>query len=612
MPSVINAAPSTPSPRPKRGRRFWLTFLAVVLFLLVVVGLPVRTDRSNHLLKESVLSNDSDGAHFALANGADPDLAMRTATAIDLLNLVLRRSPRPPAPDVETALIVAAKKGNAKIIADLLQHGAKVNTRLENGYSALLYTASKPSPEMLAALIARGADLHVQNRMGTTPLLFAVQAGQKKNVALLLEKGEDVHEADRQSRTALSLGVESGQEEIVRMLLAAGANASDLRGALPAPVGITRVSGFAPTSGQVSPLPPPKGVRQWPPIPKSVTGPKRATQFPSLSSRSNTTTPAPSPIPPLSFAAKSGSLTLMKYLLEGSATPLNPQEDLRSGYAPLGYAAATPDPEISRQLTALLIAHGADINAADTYGRSPLLAATAVANHRETVRLLIAHGANVRAVERYSGRTPLMDVADVEVARLLLAHGADVNAHDNQGGTALMRCRSAQVAALLIAHGADVNARDNQGNTALTKATDAQIASVLITHGVNVNLRDKYDSTILMKTTDPQIATVLIAHGADVNARNKFGNTALSLTNSASCSEVLIAHGADVNIRDNRGNTPLLSAVRSQNTAKVTVLLQHGARLDIVNNQGETPLFAAQATRFAPLIALLTGATGKR
>jgi ankyrin repeat protein len=87
---------------------------------------------------------------------------------------------------------------------------------------------------------------------------------------------------------------------------------------------------------------------------------------------------------------------------------------------------------------------------------------------------LLAAGADPNAVD-FEGATPLMYAAEVgtmELLRALLAAGADVNAQDAEGRTALMyasdHCYTDSVR-LLVETGADVTLKDTNGHTALKR-----------------------------------------------------------------------------------------------------------------------------------------------
>ena len=83
-----------------------------------------------------------------------------------------------------------------------------------------------------------------------------------------------------------------------------------------------------------------------------------------------------------------------------------------------------------------LIEKGADVNATDDNGQTPLHLALHN-EHPEMAKLLIKKGADVNAKNKW-GDTPLHLVLDnPEIAKLLIEHGADVNATDNYGDTLL-------------------------------------------------------------------------------------------------------------------------------------------------------------------------------
>ena len=109
----------------------------------------------------------------------------------------------------------------------------------------------------------------------------------------------------------------------------------------------------------------------------------------------------------------------------------------------------------------LCLTNGADPNAVDQ--GFPAIYGAADNGHVAVVALLLKHGAAVDAANNVDGGTPLIIAAakgHAEVAALLLRHGAAVDAANNNGGTPLMVAATTGhteiVRALLLA-GADAS-----------------------------------------------------------------------------------------------------------------------------------------------------------
>ncbi|NQX28288.1 ankyrin repeat domain-containing protein [Microbacteriaceae bacterium VKM Ac-2854] len=115
--------------------------------------------------------------------------------------------------------------------------------------------------------------------------------------------------------------------------------------------------------------------------------------------------------------------------------------DARGGYSK-GTALAFD--ECPDELAAWLVAQGLDVDAADTYDRTPLMV-------RRRIRALLELGASVSARD-YQGETALHAAAErysADDVRLLVQHGADVHAENDRDETpllaALRQCRNSHI-----------------------------------------------------------------------------------------------------------------------------------------------------------------------
>jgi ankyrin repeat protein len=114
---------------------------------------------------------------------------------------------------------------------------------------------------------------------------------------------------------------------------------------------------------------------------------------------------------------------------------------------------------------------GADINAADERGMTPLMQASA-RNRLKTAAHLLENGADTENVENSVGCNALTFAClsgSFEVVRMLLDHGGNVNARDRFRRTALMAAAASGnigAALLLLTNGADAQLESKFGTTA--------------------------------------------------------------------------------------------------------------------------------------------------
>jgi len=194
-----------------------------------------------------------------------------------------------------------------------------------------------------------------------------------------------------------------------------------------------------------------------------------------------------------------------------------------------------------------LISHGADVNAKDSAGRSPLYWAAGKSN-MEMFTYLVSQGADIHVKSHGGNEETLLHAAmrnqtedDLKIVQYLVEHGCDVNARDCFWATPLLYANamlaSVEVIKYLVAQGADVNAemkpfRKRPLYYAITAKGDFENIKFLVAHGADVNAKLADGETSLHLSTyflgaNVEFVKYLVLHGADVHAKNDKGETAL-------------------------------------------------------------------------------------
>jgi len=283
----------------------------------------------------------------------------------------------------------------------------------------------------------------------------------------------------------------------------------------------------------------------------------------------------------------------------------------------------------------LLLRHGAEVNATDGNGKTPLHYA-AEKSFKTVAEALLANGAEVNAKVSGSVKTdgtPLHLAAQSDsagIVDLLLAKGAEVNSKARGGGTPLSWAAGSghvRVAELLLAKGADVNAADNNGWSPLHSAVgggNRPMVDFLLKNGADPNAKSTASSDkgttplhLAARMVDERAAEVasLLRSRAEVDAKDSHGATplilALATDATRPCAKVveqLLAKGADVNARDDNGSFPLYLAVQRRSEELVRLILAHKPDLEISTKEREqdyTPLRKAVSLGDESIAALL-------
>lgn len=135
-------------------------------------------------------------------------------------------------------------------------------------------------------------------------------------------------------------------------------------------------------------------------------------------------------------SVRSGNLDGVKFYLGKGADP--DSRDKHSGMTALILAVSIDIPTVATSISEHLISIGADIDAADMHGNTPLMEA-ALRNLDTIVKLLLNRGAKVDSQNKML-RTALMKAAvkgNLAVTFMLLEHGADPWLKDHCGRRAL-------------------------------------------------------------------------------------------------------------------------------------------------------------------------------
>ena len=237
----------------------------------------------------------------------------------------------------------------------------------------------------------------------------------------------------------------------------------------------------------------------------------------------------------LLLMAEEGSLKYLKRLIR-QKTPVNSTND--EGQIALHKACQVKH----RECVKYLLSVGADVNATDSHGCTPML----------------------YAVMPYDGDEEEFGEKCVDS---LIRAGANVN--QNEPLAAAVASFNNNAVDLLVNANANLSAVDGCGHTALFKAAkngNDYSLDVLLKAGADLNVTDE-------KGCPPLVAAV--GCGED------------------KCVEMLIRAGADVNVTDNENQTPLIAASRLGQIECVRKLIKANANLNLQDRDGRTALMCA-------------------
>ncbi len=251
-----------------------------------------------------------------------------------------------------------------------------------------------------------------------------------------------------------------------------------------------------------------------------------------------------------------------------------------------------------------LIENGADVNACDAEGNTPLILASFYASPK-CVALLLQEGALANVANKDGVTALVRGATNYEKTRLLVDAGARVRVRTaDLGNTPLIlaarRAGNSRTVKLLLERGANATERDDAGISPIMSGTasgDLETVQLLLDAGAKADdfpkSNDPRDTdmaaglrTPLMWAAyynDVRMVRLLLEHGADPNQSTYFGSplSQACWNDGFEAAALLIDRGANVNARDAvAGFTPLHWAAGDESLRPHLVKLLLGSGAD--------------------------------
>ncbi|CAD5117061.1 DgyrCDS5882 [Dimorphilus gyrociliatus] len=374
-------------------------------------------------------------------------------------------------------------------------------------------------------------------------------------------------------------------------------------------------------------------------------------------------------ISPLHYAARYNHAESCKVLIKYQADANSVDEDLAT---PLHYAArykrqrikqsesgtlTSSDDNIADQSTEnvkdessidnsvilFLISKGANVNAQDRYGCTPLHFAAMRGNEVATVELLSCPSIDIEIEDKQKVRALHLAVAHSEkyIVELLIESGAQLGCKDEDEGTPLhLACMegNCEIAEMIINKANNtfgwpialqlIQDTDMEQNTPLHLAVEngsLEVTQLLLNRSADVNLLCKQATSALhlaAQSGNDDIVKLLLTKNAKPDSLNSNAQTPLHIAashNRSNIVELLLDHEKEsyphasrnlrrsqISRRDRDGYSPLLFAAEFGHAEVIHTLMRRGASLkDTEKNDRNAIFLAAQEDQMDALKALM-------
>ncbi len=505
----------------------------------------------------------------------------------------------------KSVLVLAKEVGDEKIIAKLLEYGAK-EERLSNkqrdnlGHELYLKIDNDGDIKEIEALIFAGANLeYIEDRkQGKNILMLASEKGRIDVVERILAYVKDVDDWDMNGNTALVYACQNENWDVVEELIKIGADVNIIG-----------------NSGQT--------------VISYIKDEERLKKMIDMGMDVNIKDEHGNTA--LIMAIKNKDIELAKYLIEKGADVKLCNDDGRSAICvaienelnDFAFEMIEQSGGVENDITNKSFLHtavefgniefvkklldkGADINKKDAYGENALMCAIR-GGAIEIAEFLIERGINVNDVNLENVdalQLALRQNKSTAFVKMLLDRGGwreDVNYLEEA-----VESSSASTVGIML----DIERYKGKefaqeglrycANSAVQKGVILE----LINRGADINYVYEDGENILIKSLKDYHSVSkynfdeYLVNGIDINFKDKEGNTALHYASRERHSHVykqLIEQGVDIDVQNNKGQTPLMLSMTGMDYLAVFDLLRAGANIDIKDNEGKKAIHYAQA-----------------
>lgn len=439
----------------------------------------------------------------------------------------------------DARLAQAVKNGDKATVAALLQQKVDLNAPEADGTTALHWAVRADDLALVDKLIAGGANVKVTNRYGVTPLYLASLNGSAPMLEKLLKAGADANAVGTEGETALMTAARTGNVDAAKVLLARGAAVDSKEGWR----GQTALMWAA--------------AQNHPDMVKELIA-----HGADVNVRSN----------------------VVKWERQQTAEPREKWMP-PGGFTAMMFAAR----EGCAKCVALLAAAGADVNAADPDGYTPLISAL-MNGHYDAAGALLDKNADTNLTHTKTGTTALY--AAVDAHSMPESNRPSPKEIDND-------LTSFDVIKSLVAHGANVNVQQKAQQPYRTKLDRGDDGMLGAGTTPLVRAGKAADAVVvkflLEKGADPKLATrnavnpLMAAAGVGTKEEDTTGRhkTPADMIETI---KLCLAAGLDINAVDSTGRTALHGAALQGFDPVVQFLVEQGGKLDAKDRNGRTPL----------------------